>query len=490
MLTDDAAWSAMQARDARFDGVFFVGVRTTKVYCRPICRVRMPLRRNCTFHPSAARAEAAGFRPCLLCRPEQAPGTSRMDARTTLATNAAALLSTALAHGEPPRLAALARQLDVTDRHLRRAFEAHHGLPPIRWLTTQRLQLARHLLADTALPITEVAFASGFGSVRRMNAVFAETWRLTPGQLRAQARRRGVLTEGRQPVLTLGFRPPYDVAGVLAQRLRHAIAHVELVEPTRLRRTLELPHGRALAKGWVEVSFERTRLVATFAHSLAPALGALVQRLRRAFDLDADPRLLEPVAESFGANPGLRVGGAFDGFECAVTVVLGQQVSVAAARTLVARLVERLGAPSPTPWSERSRCFPRPSALVDAGVDAIAALGLPRARAEALVALAQALHSGRLDLDGRMPVDDARRALAALPGFGAWTVDTISLAALSWPDAFPAGDVALHRALGVRTAAQALEAVEPFQPWRAYVASALWNRAAAAKHSSAPEGST
>jgi AraC family transcriptional regulator of adaptative response / DNA-3-methyladenine glycosylase II len=479
MVTDfdadkDAAYLALKARDARFDGRLFVGVTSTGIYCRPVCRVRTPRRENCRFFASAARAEAAAFRPCLKCRPEIAPGLSSMDSSAALAAAAARWLDHAVHSGKPTALPALAARLGVTDRHLRRIFQAAHGVSPRDHVATQRLLLAKQLLSDTALPVTQVALASGFGSLRRFNAAFAERYRLSPSALR----RGGVLPAVDTP-LRLAWRPPYDASAMLDFWGRRAMAGVEQVDGLTLRRTLALAHGPRRLTGWVACRFvpERHELHLNASASLAPVLGALRQRVRHAFDLDADPAQIDPVLARLPVplRPGHRLPGCFDGFELALRVVLGQQVSVAAARTLVQRLVGRFGTPVDTPFPTLTHVFPDAATIAAADPAELGRLGIVRQRVRALQALAAEVAAGRIALHPGAPLLPTMSALRALPGIGDWTVQLIAMRALAWPDAFPASDIGLLNALGHRDTALATRAAEAWRPWRAYAVIRLWH---------------
>lgn len=476
MLPDPAAaYRALKARDARFDGRLFVGVTSTGVYCRPVCRVRTPKAENCRFFASAAQAEAAAFRPCLKCRPEIAPGLSLMDSSDALAQAAARALAHAVHAGEPLALPALAARLGVTDRHLRRIFQAAHGVSPRDFVATQRLLLAKRLLTDTAAPVTQVALASGFESLRRFNAAFVERYRMSPSRLR----RDGAAPPAPAAPLRLAFRPPYDREAMLAFLARRALPGVEQVEGDVLRRTLALVHGGVTRAGWVACRFTpgRDEVALEAAPALAPALGVLLQRVRHALDLDADPERIDPVLATLPHPPraGLRLPGAFDGFELAVRVVLGQQVSVAAARTLVNRLVERFGAPVATPFPGLDRLFPDAATLAAADPAEIGTLGIVRQRVRALQALATEVAAGRLALHAGAPLEPTLAALQALPGIGPWTAQLVAMRALAWPDAFPAADIGLLNALGTRDAAEATRRAEAWRPWRAYAVIGLWS---------------
>jgi AraC family transcriptional regulator of adaptative response / DNA-3-methyladenine glycosylase II len=472
-----AAYLALKARDARFDGRLFVGVTSTGVYCRPVCRVRTPRFENCRFFATRAQAEAATFRPCLKCRPEIAPGLSAMDSSAALAEHAARAIEHAVHAGEPLALPAVAARLGVTDRHLRRIFAAAHGVAPLAYLTTQRLLLAKQLLTDTAMPVTQVALASGFGSLRRFNHAFASHYRLSPTQLR----RAGRSADGQG--LRLAWRPPLDVEGLLGFFARRQLAGVEQVEGLVLRRTLAWPRPAGAIEGWIEARFDPARheLHLRASDQLAPVLGALMQRVRQAFDLDADPARVDPVLARLPvpARPGHRLPGAFDGFETAVRVILGQQVTVKAALTLTTRLVARFGRPVATPFDGLDRLFPDAATLAAADPAAIGTLGIVRQRVRALQALATEVAAGRLRLQPGAPLAPTLAALQALPGIGDWTAQVIAMRALAWPDAWPASDIGLVNALaphaGTREPAVLARQAEPWRPWRAYAVMRLWH---------------
>ncbi len=497
-LDPDTAWKALATHDARFDGRFFVGVTSTRIYCRPVCRVRTPRRENCRFYANAATAEQAGFRPCLRCRPELAPGLSLMDSSHVLAQHAARMIDHAVRVGAAVRMPELAGRLGVTERHLRRVFAQAHGVSPIDYLTTQRLLQAKQLLTDTDLPVTEVALACGFESLRRFNAVFAEQVRLKPTELRraGSAARTSPADGGHCTRVRLGYRPPYDIDSMLAFWEQRALAGVEEVSGRTIRRTWCAPRAAAdesgqagsvaePARGWIEIEFlvERNEVELRASTNLAAHGGQLVEAARHALDLDADPvhmaPLLATLAELHPASAmtaGLRMPGSFDGFETAARIVLGQQVTVAAARTLTRRLIERFGAPVETPWPGLARCFPDAATIAAATPGSIGELGIVRQRTGALQALARAVVDG-LPLHRGAPLASTLEALLALPGIGDWTTQLLALRVLGWPDAFPATDIGLLKALGLaqaRDAPQAIALAESWRPWRSYAVIALW----------------
>lgn len=475
----DAAWRVWQARDARFDGRLFVGVTSTGIYCRPVCRVKLPRRANCRFFDSAVRAEHAGFRPCLRCRPELAPGLSLMDSSSSLARAAATMLDEAVLAGDAVAMPAIAERLGVSDRHLRRIFQAEHGVSPVDYLTTRRLLLAKQLLSDTEQPITQVALASGFTSLRRFNAAFAERYRLNPTRLRRDRGEAQVPAPSSTLRVRLGLRPPYDGEALLGFFARRAMRSIESVDAEGLRRSLRVNHGGRELTGWLHarIDHERSELVVELASSLAPALGLISARLRQAFDLDAEPQAIDAALSGLplAARPGLRLPGSLDGFETAMRVVLGQQVTVAAARTLAQRLVERFGTPIATPWPNITHLFPSAQTIACADPAAIGTLGIVRQRVRALQAIAAAVVDGTLVLHRGAPLETTLDALRALPGVGEWTAQVVAMRALSWPDAWPSSDIGLMNALGTRDR-RALEALaQPLRPWRSYAVMRLWH---------------
>lgn len=341
-LDGDQAYQALSSRDARFDGRFFVGVTSTGIYCRPICRVRLPKRDNCRFFGNAATAEQAGFRPCLRCRPELAPGLALSDNARTLAHAGAQWIALQLAQGESATLPALASHLGVSERHVRRIFSEVHGVSPLAWTTTQRLLWAKRLLTDTRMGITEVAQCSGFGSVRRFNAALAQHYRLTPSAIRRERAGPSTLPGA---VLRLPWRAPYDAQAMQAFLAARPLPGVEVWSEGRWWRTLQLRAGNTLLKGWLALRFdtERGEAQAEVAPALAPALGQVALMLRHLLDLDTDTQAIDQALQTtrVGGFSGLRMPGCVDGFETTVRIILGQQITVAAACTLCARLVER-----------------------------------------------------------------------------------------------------------------------------------------------------
>ncbi len=497
-IDGDAAYQVLLAHDARFDGRLFVGVTSTGVYCRPICRVRMPARRNCRFFATPAQAEAAAFRPCMKCRPEIAPGPGLpwtvMDASRTLARQAQQALDEIAASGEAPGIAAIAARLGVSDRHLRRIFFTEHGVTPLQYLQTRRLLLAKQLLTDTQMAVADVALSSGFRSLRRFNAAFADGYRMAPSRLRRTAGTAGsgAFSAGdaaAAPVtVTLAYRAPYDTATLLAFVAQRAIPGIESVAGLSIRRSVRAGVAGSPA-GWLEARFEPSvsRLRLSFAPSLGPASGMLIAQVRRWLDLDASPSTIDEALVGLPGAPGLRLPGSVDAFELAVRAVLGQQVTVAGARTLARRLVERFGAPVTTPWPDIHRAFPAPGVLAFEKIERIAELGIIRSRAGAIQALAAQWHEiAPLLLAGSSP-DALVERLCALPGIGPWTANYVAMRALGWPDAFPPHDVAALKAMkqlvGTGSQREADVHAEAWRPWRAYALLRLWNSLAPASPS-------
>ena len=473
-LDADACWRALATHDARFDGRFYVGVSTTGIYCRPVCNVRTPRRENCRFFGSAAAAEARGFRPCLRCRPELAPGHAAIDASSRLAQGAVDLIESGVM--DEGGAARLAERVGVSDRHLRRVFDAEFGVSPVEYAQTHRLLLAKRLLTDTSLPVTDVALASGFSSVRRFNALFRERYRMAPVQLRRRA--AGASSDGLD--FELAYRPPYDFDALLGFLRDRAVAGIESADETSYSRTLAIRRGAQLHTGRVTVRHRARRraLAVRLSPSLARVVPAVLGKVRHAFDLAADPGEIGAALGSLAsASPGLRVPGTFDGFELAVRAIVGQQVSVKAARTLLGRLVAAHGEPLDLPGAGPAKLFPAARAIAALPPAELARIGLVAARARAVHALAVAVDAGAVSLDPGADVEAAMRSLVALPGIGDWTASYIAMRALRWPDAFPAGDLVVRRALGVTTAARAEAKSAAWRPWRAYAVMHLWKGA-------------
>jgi AraC family transcriptional regulator, regulatory protein of adaptative response / DNA-3-methyladenine glycosylase II len=512
-LDFDTCYRAVLARDPRFDGRFFTGVTSTGIYCRPICPARTPARRNMRFFPHAGAAEAAGFRACRRCRPEASPGSPDWDVRADLAGRAVRLIADGCVdeHG----VTGLAQRLAVTERHLRRLLLAELGAGPLALARTMRLQTARRLLAETSMPITDIVFASGFSSVRQFNASFQECYGQPPSALRLAAGNGGqptaASTGGRGPAgpdgaaegtwltLRLACREPLDAAGLLAFLRARAIPGVEAVAGDRYARTIRAPGGPGIIELVVPTGGQQRhrpgsrQVLLRVQLPRLRGLGQVVSRCRQLFDLDADPQPIaavlaadEALAPLVSARPGLRVPGAYDGFELAVRAVIGQQVSVAGARTLAGRLAARFGtrlelpnAPAGAP----TLLFPRAADLAEAD---LSGLGLTTGRQRTLRALAVAAATGQLQLDHGADPEETAARLGELPGIGPWTIAYVLMRAVGDPDAFPASDLGLRRALG-RLGCEPGRP-ERWRPWRAYAALHLWTWYSAVPTAVGPAG--
>ena len=461
-LDHQQCYDALRSRDARFDGRFFVGVRTTGIYCRPICPSRTPLSRNVDFYAHPAAAEDAGLRPCRRCRPETAPGSSDWAGAAAIVERALRLidegaLDSAEGGGSVDDLAA---RLLVGGRHLRRLFAEHVGAPPDAVARSRRAHLAKRLLVETDLRVADVAFAAGFGSVRQCNDVVRTTFHATPTELR---RDRRSAPEG--PLrLRLAVRTPFDGDALLGWFASRAVEGLETVADGRYRRSVRVDGE----DGAIALEPHDDHVVLAVDLPPATSLGSLVGCARRLFDLSADPDAVDPhlaadpfLAPKVAARPGIRVPGCWSGFEAAVRAVIGQQISVAAARTVLGRVVAAHG----------HGAFPAPTDLVDAPLEQLGIIGR---RAETIRTIARSVVDGDLVLDGSLGHDDLVAALVALPGIGPWSASYVALRS-GEPDAFPAGDLHLRRVLGVDKERDAEARAEAWRPWRAYAALHLWN---------------
>jgi AraC family transcriptional regulator, regulatory protein of adaptative response / DNA-3-methyladenine glycosylase II len=511
-LDDERRYTAAVSKDARFDGVFFIAVSSTGIYCRPSCPAITPKRENMRFYRSAAAAQEAGFRACKRCRPDASPGSPEWNIRADVVGRAMRLIADGVVDRDG--VEGLADRLGYEQRQVRRLVTAELGAGPLAIARAQRAQTARVLTETTALPLSEIAFAAGFASIRQFNATIREVFAVTPSQLRAARGGRGQAPRSRRPVtaslaaararvrdgadavapglirLRLPYRPPIDLDRMLGFLAARAIQGVEAVEGGRYRRTITLPNGTGIVSlgpvtgssgpgpGYVECELALEDL---------RDLTAAVQRCRRLLDLDADPEavtgylaadaVLGPLAL---ACPGRRSPGHVDGTELALRAVLGQQVSVAAARRLGARLVAAYGKPLERPDGTLTHCFPTAETLASADP---ADLPMPRARAIALRNLATALASGELSLDPGADRDRAEARLLAMPGIGSWTAAYIRMRALSDPDAFLPADAGVLGALSAlgavagrraKAAREAAALAASWRPWRSYAVHHLW----------------
>ena len=474
---------ARLARDPGFDGVFFTAVRSTGIYCRPVCPVPPARERNVGYFATAAQAEAAGFRPCLRCRPELAPADGVWRRSDTLVARALRLIEDGTLDGAP--MATLAKRLDVGERHLRRLFAEAIGTSPQQVQATRRLLFAKQLLTDTVLPMADIAAASGFASLRRFNDAFQRAYGMPPSALR---RSLDVDAAPGPLRLRLGYRPPFDFDASLAFLRTRALPGIEHMGDADYRRVLDATHAAGERPAWLRISaLPGADALLLELHGVAAAgIAALVQRVRRMFDLDADPGVIathlsaDPRLRGLLAQrPGLRIPGGWSGEEVAVRAVLGQQVSVAAATTLARRLVARLGTALAQPVdAELHAIFPGMAVLADADLDG---LGITATRARTLRTVARALHEGRVGFDAAQPLETFIQSWTALPGIGDWTAHYIALRGWRHPDAFPAGDLVLRKQLardGIVPGTRELESrAARWRPWRAYAAIQLWHAA-------------
>ncbi|MDR3569959.1 MAG: AlkA N-terminal domain-containing protein [Syntrophobacteraceae bacterium] len=481
-LDPKACYAAMRAHDARFDGRFFCGVSSTGIYCRPICRVRVPREENCTFFVSAAAAEAAGYRPCLRCRPEPAPGLAPVDAMTRLAGSVAWQVEEG---GMGSRsLKDLAARVGISERHLRRVFQAQFGVPPVRYLQTYRLLLAKNLLSDTRLSVTDVAMAAGFGSIRRFNHLFWTRYHLAPSKMRKQI--GGSVQNCDAVTLSLSYRPPYAWGSIISFLCARALPGVESVCGGVYRRAVALKKGETVYRGWISVADrpERSGLCVTLATSLLPVLSQVLTRVRVLFDLNCDPeKVREKLAGMDELLPGvyvagIRAPGCFDPFEISVRAILGQQITVKAATTLSMRLAHLLGDKVDTPFEELRYAFFGPErilALAGPIENHLGPVGINGGKARSIFGLAQALTAGAITLSHGANPEETMDSLGRLRGFGPWTVHYIALRALGWPDAFPHTDFGVRKALAERSCGEILELSKKWSPWRSYATVLLWN---------------
>ncbi|ANM32207.1 hypothetical protein ABI59_11050 [Acidobacteria bacterium Mor1] len=501
-LDANTCYRALESRDRRFDGRFFTAVRTTGIYCRPICPARTPARANVDFYPSAAAAESAGFRACRRCRPDAAPGTPEWSGTSAVVSRALRLIrSGALNLGSLPELAG---RLGIGERHLTRLFVEQLGTTPGAVARTQRAHFARRLIDQTRLPMTEVALLAGYQSVRRFNDAIRESFAFSPSELRRAAGKRAnaaAEVEGPSIRLALAYRPPYDWEGILAYLAGRAIPGREEVRDGSYRRLIQRPSAEGTTEAGtcrIEVRHlaEACCLELEVFPATTPGLSELVADTRRVFDLDADPGAIGEVlsadtrlAPLVKDCPGQRVPGAYDPFELAIRAIIGQQVSVKGATTIAGRLVERFGE-SAVPaqvaagaetdaeaGGEPSRLFPRPEVLATSRLQRAS---MPQARADAIRVLAGAVADGAVRLGHGEDPEAARQAMLDLPGIGPWTADYVLMRGMSQPDAFPSADLGLREAIArldgtSRPTARALERLsEAWRPWRSYAAQHLW----------------
>jgi len=468
LLDQDICYSALQSKDQRFDGKFFVGIKSTGIYCRPICPARTANRKSCQFFPSAAAAEKSGFRPCLRCRPELAPGNAPVDMQSQLAGKAVSRIEDTLLQEES--VAELAASLGVSSRHLRRTFRSQFGVSPIEYTQTKRLLLAKHLLTDTQLPVTQIAYASGFSSLRRFNTLIKERYRLTPTDIR----KSGAQNERNLPVkFELSYRPPLDWDSLLNFLKPRLTPGTEMIKENRYFRTVKLAEN----SGWFSVSHrtDKPSLRVEVSLALVPSIRQIMARVKHMFDLTANPTEIESHLSSLPIqHHGLRIPGSFDGFETTVRAILGQQITVKAATTLHGRFMEAFGKPVETPYKELNQIYPDASAIASLSIDDIAQHGIISSRARSITELARAISNKEISLHPNVDIEDTLAKLLNIYGIGPWTAQYVAMRILSWPDAFPHSDLGIKKALGESDPKKILAIAEQWRPWRAYAALHLW----------------
>lgn len=473
MIDGKIAYRSLISRDNRFDGVFYVGVITTGIYCRPVCPARPPREENCVFFAGVEAAEKAGFRPCLRCRPELAPGNAPVDSSQRIAS----LLLDKIDRGMSQEMATLdniATQLSLSSRQLRRIVQKELGVSPLELRQTRRLLLAKQLLTETSLSVTEIAYASGFGSLRRFNDVFRTQYRLSPSNLRKDSANLSTGVTDSSSLL-LSYRPPYDWTEMLSFLRLSAIKGVEAVDDSSYARTVRLGAVRAVHAG------NKNALQVAFSHSLTPVLPVLLRRLRNLFDLDAHPLLIAShlqkdalLKKSLDTRPGLRVPGVFDAFEMVIRAVSGQQITVKAATTISGRFAAAFGDPVSTPFDCLNYLCPQPGRVASATLNELASMGIIKTRASTLINVAEACIQGTFPLEPVLVPQEAIAMLTAQPGISKCTAHYIAMRALRWPDAFPKEDVVLRKNLGGVSASRTEEISQAWRPWRSYAVMHIW----------------
>lgn len=476
----DIYYSALTSSDPRFDGVFFVGVTSTGIYCRPICPAKKPKPENCKFFSSAAAAEKASFRPCLRCRPELAPGYAPVDDGPRIARQIAGYIEEGLYH-EGTGLEAVAAEFELSSRQIRRIVQNEYGVSPMELILTRRLLLAKQLLTETTLTVTEIAYASGFSSLRRFNDAFLKRYKMPPSRLRKEAKQASSSSAAAESLtLQLSYRRPFDWEGLLTFLEGRATKGVEHVERGCYQRTIHLD-GHS---GWISVTNNASKnvLVVELSQSLTPILSKVLKRVRELFDLNARPDIImsrlqeDPfLAEAIRQTPGVRIPGAIDGFEVTVRAILGQQITVKAATTLAGRFAEAFGTEIDTPHPNLTHVFPSPERVARLTVDEVASLGIIQRRTECIIEIARRITAGELKLTASTSHDIITN-MTAIPGIGPWTANYVAMRVIHWPDAFPKEDVILRKKMGGLSAKEAEAASQKWRPWRSYAAMYVWRK--------------
>lgn len=466
-------YRGLVSKDKRFDGLFYVGVSSTNIYCRPVCTAKTPKFENCTFFKSAAQAEVSGFRPCLKCRPELAPGQAPVDASQRLAKQALLVIQEQKDMGIEST-EKIAERLGISERHLRRILQTVYGVSPREIAKTQKLLTAKRLLTDTSLSLTEIAFASGFKSVRSFNHQFKTHYAMAPSKLRlnSSTQKTDLIT------LKLSYRPPLAWEQMLAFLKNRAISGVEEIQEDEYRRTIEVSE----LTGWIRVHKDHEHLVLTIPYELLPATNSIVLRVNRLFDLEANPNLIAnqlsngPILKSaLEKHAGLRVPGAFSEFEICVRAIVGQLVSVKSASTIMTRFVYHYGKDIKTPHKSLNKIMPTPALVSSLKVEDLVKIGLTRIKANAIIALANSMKNRELDFNSSLTPEELSKKLLAIRGIGPWTASYIGMRVMRNPDAFPSSDLVLRKVLGIKNIKEIEELSKDWQPWRAYAAMYLWS---------------
>ncbi len=469
---NDIYYKALTSKDRRFDGRVFFGVRTTGIYCRPVCPAKIPLRKNVTFHLTAASAEEAGYRPCLRCRPETSPNTPSWGGTSATISRALRLIHSGQEGDEGVK--GLANQLGIGERHLRRLFLEHLGASPTTVIQVRRLNFARRLIDETELSMSEVAFASGFESIRRFNDAFKNRFRRSPSQARKGILRKA--EKGSELTLKLAYRPPFEWHSLLTFLAARAVTGVECVTDGCYLRTIQIED----VPGWIRIKadLDAHSILLTIHPPRVNGLIEIIHRVTSLLDLDADPLAIARALSGGGflkgelrEYPGLRVPGSWDPFEIAVRAIVGQQISIAGARTILGRLVERFGVPVKCEIPGLRYLFPTANVLLRGNFNDI---GLTPKRVQTIRILAKQVSQGRLSLNSLSDPLATREQLMAISGIGRWTAEYIAMRALRDPDAFPGSDLVIRRELAKR---ELKEAPDHWRPWRSYGALYLWKAA-------------
>lgn len=476
-------YAIYKARDLRFDGHFFVGISSTKIYCRPICKAKQAKQENCTFFSTAAEAEKEGYRPCLLCRPELAPGNSKVDAYSTLAHRAVKIIEENC--GEGLSIEELAKKLECSSRHLRRVFVEEYNVTPIQFLQTYRLLLAKNLLTDTNLSILEIAMASGFNSLRRLNDLFQKKYKLPPSVLRKNL--KNGKNHNNEISVELGYHPPYCWNEIINFLSKRAIPEVEVVSNEKYMRTVSIiDRNQRNCSGWVCVRNNpiNNSLVVTLSESLIPVLPQVLARIKHLFDLYCEPNTIYETLQSMNEiipNSyilGIRVPECFDSFEMAVRAILGQQITVKAATTLAGRIAKNYGKGIETGIAGLTKLFPSAKNIIVLGnniEEHLGSLGIIRTKARAILALAEAIENKKIKLENTAKPELEIKKLLEIKGIGSWTANYIAMRTMSWTDVFLETDVGIKNALPNYKTKELIEISKKWSPWRSYAMMVLWN---------------